>query len=77
MFKALKIILLTAFFAVLIAAFKILHQENAHIRASLEEMGNGFINTAQQLLNEGNSDFDASVTDIQNGTTKFLKEFAD
>ena len=72
MFKMVKIAFYVFVLLVLIESFAILQYKKDDIRSSMREIGSGFVNTAQQILNEGGNDLDDAVENIHTETRKYL-----
>ena len=72
MFKIIKVVFYVFVLLILVEAFTVLQHQKKDIGSSVREIGSGFVDTAQQILNEGGNDLDNSVKNIQSETAKYL-----
>lgn len=77
MLKVIKITFYLFFLLVLFETYNYFHKEPLNIGSSVQEIGSGFMDTAQQILNEGGSNLNRSFSEISNGTDKILNDLAE
>ncbi|MBR3676486.1 MAG: hypothetical protein IKN71_05060 [Alphaproteobacteria bacterium] len=64
MLKVIKITFYMFFLLVLLEVVFFVRDNSATIGSSMQKMGSDFMNTAQQILNEGNTDVNNSLNTI-------------
>ena len=77
MLKFIKITVYMFFLLILFEAVFFVYDNSKNIRSSIQEAGSDFVNTAQQILNEGNADINNSFTELNGGTKKFINNLTD